>query len=216
VVLMWRCCHDLAQRVGKAFDSLRPLALLLLLQLLTAAATAAVDMQKAAAVAGAAAAARVAAAEAAVAAAASDSDDSSSSSSSSDGSRSRSFVAPHHRRSGSSSSYGVTSGPRSALGDISAASDSEDELHGDLHAHSQSSLSTSQWALGTWGDQLPGADSGVPEGTFLASMRRRHRGSKRGLLAAPVSDEAIQAQAWLPHLLHDLLHYASNTAKQVR
>jgi hypothetical protein len=217
VMLTWRCCHDLAQRVGKTFDSLRPMALLLLLQLLTAAATAAVDMQKAAAVAGAAAAARAAAAVvAAHAAAASDNEDSDNSSSSSDGSHRGGYTAPHHRRSGSSSSYGVTSGPRSALGDISAASDSsEDELHRELHVHSQTSLSTSQWASGTWGDQLPGGDSEAPGLGNLTSLRRRRRGSKRGLLAAPVSDEAIQAQAWLPHLLHDLLHYASSTAKQV-
>jgi hypothetical protein len=199
VVLLWRYCQELANRVGKTFEGLRPVALLLLLQLLTAAATAATEMQKQAALAAIAAAA--------AAAADSDSDGSSSSDGSSVGTSSRSRRG--HRRSGSSSSYGVISGPRSALGDISAASDSSDD---ELHAPAESSLQNSGWGSGTWADnQLPGLE--LMTGQNTGHLRR---GSKREPLVVAVSDEAIQAQAWLPHLLHGLLHYASNTGKQVR
>jgi hypothetical protein len=196
VVLLWRYCQELATKVGKTFDGLRPVALLLLLQLLTATATAATEMQKQAALAAIAAAA--------AAAADSDSDDSSSSSDgSSVGTSTRSRRG--HRRSGSSSSYGVISGPRSALGDISAASESSDD---ELDA--ESLLQTSEWGSRPWADQLPGLELVTGRGAG-----RVRRGLKRGLLVVPVSDEVIQAQAWLPHLLHGLLHYASNTAKQV-
>lgn len=213
LVLLWKYCLELASRVGRVFEALKPMALLLLLQLLTAAATAAIDMQHQAAVAAAAVAA------AAAADAAADDDGGSSSSSSGDegvgagdgGSSCRSRGSRgweaaggsssagrrcHHRRSGSSSSYGVISGPRSALGDISSGSDSsDDELHTVVHVESSGS-----WCV----------DGGC------SHHRPRGGAGRRVLLVAPVCDETVQAQAWLPHLLQGLLHYASSTAKQVR
>jgi len=218
VVLLWRYCHDLCTKVGKHFDPLRPMALLLLLELLTAAAAAAISMQRQAADAANAAAAVAAASAAAAVAAAADSD-SGSSSSSSDGSSDGSRRRRCHRRSGSSSSYGVTCGPRSALGDISAASDTDEELQEELHGRSVSSQGPSGWGSGTWGDSPAlGAGSGsgtsgdlLGQGVLLRGSRRQ----RRGPLVTRVSDEAIQAQAWLPQLLHGLLHHASSIAKQV-
>jgi hypothetical protein len=203
VVLLWRYCHELVTRLAKTFDGMKPMALLLLLQLLTAAATAAIDMHKKAAVAAAASAAAAAAAAAA---------DSDSSSSSDGGGRrsSRSSSRRCHRRSGSNVSnlsFGFISGPRSALGDISAASDSSDDE--ELHTPpDESSLGTSGCPRPTWPPAA--ADRRVLRGRVPQGLGELFEGF------SPVCDEVVQSQAWLPHVLHGLLHYAGSAAKQVR
>ena len=202
VVLLWRYCHELVTPLAKTFDGMKPMALLLLLQLLTAAATAAIDMHKKAAVAAAASAAAAAAAAAA---------DSDSSSSSEGGGRRSSSSRRCHRRSGSNVSnlsFGFISGPRSALGDISAASDSSDDE--ELHTPpDESTLGTSGWAGdATWPPAV--ADRRILRGRVPRGLGELFEG------LSPVCDEVVQSQAWLPHVLHGLLHYASSAAKQVR
>lgn len=196
LILMWRYCHEMCGKVWRNFDALRHTALLMLLELLSAAANAATEMQRSAAAVTAAMQA-AAAADGASPRRLVRSGSSSSSLNSDLGSASRS-----HRSLGSAASLGSRSAAaRSALGDISDESASDDEL------------AIMPTGSSVWG--LPPASQGFSSSSISRSGFSIARATGGRALAAAVTDEDVQAQGWLPQLLVGLLHWSSVTARQV-
>lgn len=183
---MLRYCHEMCAKVWRNFDILRHTALLMLLELLTTTANSATQMQRTAVLNGSRSPlSTLAAADSA--------------------------IQQHLHRSGSSSSMsraGSSSSSvgsrsavaRSALGDISNESASDDEL-ADVPTGSS-----------VWGSTP--ASQGVNNRASARQGFSHSQGTAlRSLPAA--TDEDVQAQAWLPQVLLGLLHWSTVTARQV-